>query len=129
MKTRTSFAAGNPGRKPGSKGRIRREVRELMRRLERSDTLRPQVWFERLQAIALGDDVPAAVSASRVLLEYRFGRPVSALEVEMQHELGPSIVEMLERIGKSDSHRQRLEERERKRLAPVIEITTEETQS
>ena len=72
--------------------------------------------------------MPAAVAASRVLLEYRFGRPVSALEVEMQHDLGPSVVELLEQIAVSDRHRQALQEREARQLreaAITIEFVSE----
>ena len=92
-----------------------------MRRLERAKTLHPEVWFERLEAIALADDASASVAAIKVLAEFRFGKPISGIELDVEHSGEVSIVAMLEAIGRSDGHRQRIEEREARRLAVTVE--------
>jgi hypothetical protein len=121
---RRGFAPG-AGRRPGSRNKIKREVRVLLQRLERDGEFDPARIFRRLQTLALGDDLGAAIAASRVLLSYRYGLPVSALELDVQHDLGPSVVELLEEIGRSETHRARLEERERRMLAAAITVEGE----
>jgi hypothetical protein len=113
------FQRGNAGKPRGARNKAKAEVKALLRKLERAGDFDAGMVFTRLQRIALGDDPKAAVAASKVLLEYRFGRPVSALELEVQHELGPSVVELLEEIGRSAEHRRAIEDRERRQLAAV----------
>ncbi len=87
-----------------------------MLRLEKDGDLDAAKWFRRLQMIALGKDLGAAVAAVKVLCEYRFGRPISEVELNVEHDLGPSVTEMLEEIARSERHRQAIEERDRRRL-------------
>ena len=74
-----------------------------------------------LQAIALDETAKPSESilALRTLLEFRFGRPAVSVDLDVQHDVGPSVIELLEQIGRSESHRQRLEQRERRMLAAV----------
>lgn len=126
MRTATTFRTGHGGgRRLGSRNRVKREVRALMLKLERTDALHPDRWFLRLEEIALGEDLRAAVAAVKVLAEFRFGKPMQEAELSVSHDLGPSVVELLESIGRSPEHRARLEEREARLLAATVESEEE----
>ena len=125
VKNSTTYAKGkSQGRPPGARNLIRREVRTMLQKLEREKTFDPRKVFLRLQAIAMGSDIPAAVSAAKVLLEYRFGKPLNSIDVDVQHDVGPTVMQLLEGIAQSDAHRRTLEERERKSLR-AASITVE----
>lgn len=109
------------GRKVGQRNRVKTECRRLVQRLERAGALAPASWFARLQRIALDETAKPSdsVLAVRTLLAYRFGLPSGTLDVEVEHGVAPSVVEILERIADSSEHRRALAERERRQLAAV----------
>jgi hypothetical protein len=111
------FTTGNIGRPRGARNRVRREVRQLLAKLEREGEVDFRKIFSRLYTIATTGEPGPAERCARTLLNYRFGLPSAEVDVTVEHGVGPSVVELLESIAKSDRHRQAIEERERRLLA------------
>jgi hypothetical protein len=69
---------------------------------------------------------PDRVAASRLLLSYIFGAPTALVEVRETHDLGESVVAILERIATSDEHRQHLEAIEKRRRSNAVTVEVED---
>ena len=109
------------GRPKGSKGKVSRELRTVLDRLQREEIIHPAQWFKRLEEIALSA-APDRIAALRILLGYAYGLPRATVAIEAG--LSKSTEDLLREIASSEAHRQILERLEQKRLraAPTVEI-------
>jgi hypothetical protein len=110
------------GRPLGSKNKSTREFRAVVAALDRSGEIDLRGLVLALYHDATSPDDKVRLPARRELLSRVYGLPRQELAVE--HGVGVSVVALLEQIGRSESHRRRLEEREARQLAAAA-ITVE----